>query len=163
MKVYRKVLLQREFGFLSQLPGFDEVNEIKIKRGDASLLRKTGKEDVYSWSGGGHDDHTIFYAVTVSGIQRLATEGHSSTGSGESRDWLAPTNGEQLFEMGLTPDFIVECVQQDTDNNGNGQRHLNWTIYKMTRFDLAAYHKLQIDQAAAELKAEIDAACAAPA
>lgn len=171
MQAYRLALLRKEFPFLDRLivdrygqtevwP--EEVDNILVKRGDANLLSQAGYEDSYSWSGGGHYHYTIYFAITEEDIVELYFAGKSATGSGEYKEWIVPTVGEQLLQRGIIPDWVVECRKIDTDDNGNGRVERHWVIYKMTRFDLAGYHKQQIDKAAAELKAEIEAACAEP-
>lgn len=173
MKQYRVMLLRKEFPFIDRLfvdyegktklcP--EDINDIKVKKGDKALLAKKGSEDSYGWSGGGHHDYTNYFAV-CSGkdgehVLELESAGYSGTGSGEMHEWDADTIGEQLFVKGINPDYIVECVKNDTDNNGNGEVTRFWTIFKMKRFDLGNYHQEQIDKAAAALKAEIAAACA---
>ncbi len=173
MKQYRVALLREEFGFIDRLfldyegkPELrpEDVTEIKIRRGDKSLLAAKGNEDSYDWSGGGHYDYTKYFAVWSDAdgehILKLDSAGRSATGSGDRHDWDADTIGEQLFLLGITPDYIVDCVKNDTDDNGNGEVTHFWTIFKMKKFDLVAYHWQQIDEAAAALKAEIAAACA---
>lgn len=172
MKSYRLAILRREFSFIDMLfssEGYasllpEEVDDIKIKRGDENLLARTPREDSYSWSGGGSYDYSKFFAVVKDGeswvVWELQSEGNSATGSGERHEYVAPTIGEQLFAMELQPDFVVEATQDDTDNNGNGRCVRNWTIYKMRRFDIGAYHQIQIDRAASALKVEIQAAFA---
>lgn len=168
MEKYRMALLRREFPFIDRLMDDlqlqpEEVTDIKVKRGDKSLLKKKGDEESYSWSRGGHCDYTKYFVVLTDGgeerISELKSAGSSSTGSGESCQWEADTVGEQLLTKHIVPDYIVECVKNDTDNNGNGEVTLFWTIYKMKRFDLVGYHHQQIDKAAAALKAEIAAVC----
>lgn len=167
MRQYRVALLRKEFPFLDQLDNIrpEEVDDIKIKRGDRALLMKKGSEDSYSWSWGGHWDYTHYAAVwsDENGQQRiewLEGAGHSSSASGENNDWDADSIGEQLFTKGICPDYIIECVQNDTDDNGNGCLTHFWTIFKMKRFDLAVYHQERIDEAATVLKTEIAAVCA---
>ncbi len=168
MKAYRLAVLIKEFPFLSDLPlGYDleSINDIKIRRGDRSLLAKKGHEDSYSYCDGGHHDYTDFYAIwsdeNDGHFLKLASSGHSATGSGDRQDWDADTIGEQLFSQKINPSYIVEFTKDDTDDNGNGELRLSMIIYKMNRFDLAAYHEQQIDQAASAIKAEIAAVCAA--
>lgn len=164
MRQYRVALLRKEFPFIDHLVGVDlkpeDVTGIGVKKGDKALLNSKGSEDSYSWSGGGHYNYTRYFAVLDEKVLGLASAGYSGTGSGESREWDANTIGEQLFREGIVPEYIVECVQNDTDDNGNGEVTRFWTIYKMKRFDLSAYHQEQIDRAAVALKAEIAAACA---
>ena len=172
MKQYKIALLRKEFSFIDRLfvdsdgrttfqP--EKINGISVKKGDRALLAKKGNEDSYDWSGGGHYDYTIYFAVWSDSegehIFQLASAGRSGTGSGERHEWDADTIGEQLFVRGINPDFIVECVKNDTDDNGNGEVTNFWMIYKMRRFDLAAYHQQRLDEAAAALKAEIAEAC----
>jgi len=168
MKQYKVALLRKEFPFLDRLFVDSEgrtslcpenVNDIKVKKGDKALLIKRGFEDSYDWSGGGHCDYTKYFAVCGEAILELETAGYSGTGSGKMYEWDADTLGEQLFAKRITPDYIVECVRNDTDDNGNGEVTNFWIIYKTRRFDLANYHQQQIDRAAAALKAEIKAAC----
>lgn len=172
MKQYRVALLREEFPFIDRLfvdhegktdlwP--EDIDSIKIKKGDKALLVKKGFEDSYSWSGGGHCDYTKYFAVwsdeNGNNILELASAGRSATGSGDHNDWDADTIGEQLFIKGITPDYIVECVKNDTDNNGNGEVTRFWIIYKMRRFDLGVFHQDRITEAAVALNAEIAAAC----
>lgn len=173
MKQYRVTLIRKEFGFVDKLfvdyegktevwP--EDVDDIKIRRGDKALLAKKGSEDSYDWSGGGHYDYTKYFAVWSDDdgehVEELASAGYSGSGSGDRNEWDADTIGEQLFVKNIVPDFIVECVKNDTDDNGNGEVTRFWTIFKMKRFDLGNYHQEQIDKAAVALKAEIAAACA---
>lgn len=172
MNQYRVALLRREFPFIDRLFVDNEgntdlwpedINDIKVRKGDKSLLAKKGFEESYDWSGGGHRDYTKYFAVWSKAdgeqVLELASAGYSGTGSGERHEWDAHTIGEQLFVKGITPDFIVECIKNDTDDNGNGKVTRFWTICKMKRFDLGNYLQEQIDKAAAALKAEIAAAC----
>ena len=164
MKQYRVALLRKEFPFLDKLGQIEirpeVVDDIKVKKGDKALLAKKGSEDSYSWSDGGHNDYIRYFAIEDEQIIELDSAGHSATGSGNRNDWDADTIGEQLFVEGIVPDFIVECVKNDTDDNGNGEVTRFWTIYKMKRFNLASYHQQKLDEACAALKAEITAACA---
>ncbi len=172
MRQYRAKILRKEFPFINRLfvnyegqtklwP--EDIDDIKVRRGDKILLAKKGFEDSYSWSGGGHYDYTIYFAVWKDGeewrVVELDSAGYSGTGSGERHEWDADTIGEQLFTKGINPDYIVKCIQNDTDDNGNGKVTRFWTIYKMKRFDLKNYHQEQIDKAAVALKAEIAAVC----
>ncbi|HLD27692.1 MAG TPA: hypothetical protein VJB39_02480 [Patescibacteria group bacterium] len=171
VKQYRVALLRKEFPFIDKmfvdsegrtnlLP--EDINDIKVKRGDKALLAKKGSEDSYSWCNGGHYNYTKYFAVwsDEDRVLELASAGYSGTGSGERHEWDAGTIGEQLFVKGIAPDFVVECVKNDTDDNGNGEVTRFWTIYKMKRFDLGTHHQEQIDKAAAALKAEIASVCA---
>ena len=162
MKQYRVALLRKEFQFIDRLfknLSPESIDDIKVKKGDKALLVKKGFEDSYDWSGGGYNDYTRYFAVWSDDegehITELASAGYSGTGSGERHEWDADTIGDQLFVGGITPDYIVECVKNDTDDNGNGEVTRFWTIYKMKRFDLGTYHQEQIDKAAAALKAEM--------
>ncbi|OGF64318.1 hypothetical protein A2Z53_00785 [Candidatus Giovannonibacteria bacterium RIFCSPHIGHO2_02_42_15] len=170
MRQYRLVLLRKEFPFLDevaaklQLDLAEDVHGISIEKGDRNLLSQKGKEDSYSWGGGGHHDYTSYFAVWTEGeekrIYELRNEGFSATGSGERHEWDADTIGEQLFAQNIVPDFIVECEKNDHDDNGNGEVTRYWTIHKMSKFNLSGYHQERIDEAAAVIKAEIAAACA---
>ena len=173
MKQYKVALLRKEFPFVDRLfvdykgktdLRLEDINDIKVKKGDKALLTKKGSEDSYNWSGGGHRDYTKYFAVWSDKdgeqhVLELASAGYSGTGSGERHEWDADTIGEQLFAKGIIPDYIVECVKNDTDDNGNGEVTRFWTIYKMKRFDLATYHQQKLDEACVALKAEIAAAC----
>lgn len=174
MRQYRAALLRKEFSFLDRLfidwqgnteLWLEQIDKIEIKRGDKALLAKTGREDSYDWSGGRTHDYTKYFAVCLGkeeedeNIIELSCSGYSGTGSGDNQEWEADPICEQLFVKKIVPDYIVECVKNDTDANGNGQVTRFWTIYKMKRFDLGQYHQEQIDKAAAALKAEIAAAC----
>ena len=167
MNKYKLELMKKEFTFLQSFDRFnlEEADEIKIKRVDENLLKQKGYEDSYSWSGGGHEDYTKYFAVTLvvsdekKSIVELDSAGHSATGSGDHNEWDADTVGEQLFTMSIMPDYIVKCVRSDTDDNGNGEVTSFWTIFKMNKFNLVEHHKQQIDKAAAELKAEIAVVC----
>ncbi len=167
MKSYRVALIEREFPFLNKI--FDrlrpqDVDDIKIRRGDSSLLAQKPQESSYSWSGGGYHDYTMYCAVWREGNEFKWTwvknAVSSARGNGSNYEEDADPVGAQLFGLGLNPEYIVECVQNDTDANGNGRLSRSWTVYKMPGFDLAAYHAAQIDEAATTLKAEIAAACA---
>ena len=167
MKQYRIALLKKEFPFLDHI--FDDsnegvlkpehVNEIKIRRGDNALLANKGYEDSYSWCDGGHYDYRKYFAIVGENIIELMSAGKSGTGSGERNEWDADSIAEQLFLKNLAPEYIVECVKNDTDDNSNGEISHYWTIHKMSKFDLSAYHQKKIDEAAASLKAEIALVC----
>jgi len=173
MKLYRLALIKKEFPFVdgvfsalhSDYSNYSEmdlgiIDSIKIQKGDKNLLMKTGNEDSYSWSNGGHHNYTKYFAIVSEEIIKLESSGWSATGSGDNNEWKADTIGEQLFAKNIIPDFVVECIYNDTDDNGNGQATRFWTIFKMKRFDLGSYHQEKIDEAAAIIKAEIAAACA---
>lgn len=134
-----------------------------VNKGDKNLLARTPFFDSYSWCDGGHYDHESYCAVEKSGdtfqCHWLKEEGSSRTGSGDHDEETASSVGEQLYHLGVSPDYIVEYDFQDTDDNGNGETVLDVTIYKMNKFDLVKYHQQQIDKAAAELKAEIAVVC----
>lgn len=166
MESYRVALLRREFPFLDRLTiSGRELNpidaaSIDIKRGDRALLSRKGNWDEYHWSGGGHLDYTIFFAIVGEEIVGLESPGRYEIGGGNWEDWDADTIGGQLFSRDLmNPDYVVEVVHNDTDDNGRGEETYRWTIYKMDRFDLLAYHQGMIDRAAAQIKAELVAAC----
>jgi hypothetical protein len=168
MEAYRLALLRKQFPFIDRLFVDDDgqtdvwpedCDTIAVKRGDGNLMTQTGHENSYSWAWGGFKNYTKYFAVTGEEVVELDSSESSATGSGESHNWNAPTVGEQLFQRGIVPDWIVECSFVDTDANGNGEVKQHWVIYKMTRFDLAEHHARQTDAAAAALKAEIAAAC----
>lgn len=167
MRQYRLALLRREFPFLDgiaemlNLDVANDVNDIKIKRGDKNLLMKKGSYDSYSWSWGGHHDYTTYFSISFVGeIYEFKSGGHSATGSGERHEWEADPISDQIFAQNLFPVYVVECVQNDVDDNGNGEVTRFWTIFKMPGFDLARHLQEKIDEVAAVLKAEIAAACA---
>ena len=167
MKAYKIELLKKEFPFLNDFIKKGEfIDEIKVKRGDQNLLNQKGEEDSYSWSGGGHYDYTKYCAIFYDGsewqIVDLDTAGKSGTGSGRNNEWDCDTIAEQLFAKDITSDFIVGNTFKDTNDNGDGQTFNSIVIYKMNKFDLVGHHKAQLDKAAAELKAEIEAACREP-
>lgn len=171
MKLYRTALLRKEFPFLDKLFPADafsseilpqDVTAIRIQRGDRALMIKRGTESSYSWSDGGTHDFTFYFAIWtdkqgLQHVQKLQSAGYAGTGSGSSVEWDAANVGEQLFANNITPDYIVECVHNGTDANGNGSVTNFWTIFKMRDFDQSAYHQMQVDMAAAAIKAEIAA------
>lgn len=138
-------------------------DSVLIKRADQNLLSITPSFDSYSWSDGGHHNHESYCAVSKAGdgfqYHWLKEAGSSRTGSGDHNEESAAPIGEQLYHLGVNPDYIVCYDFQDTDDNGNGEEILSVTIYKMKSFNLAEYHCAQIDRAARELKSEIRAAC----
>ena len=167
MNQYKVNLLEKEFPFLSVIAKIVDVvqlelnwiDNIRIQKGDANLLKQTGQEDSYSWSGGGYYEYKKYFTIDCNGeVTELSSSGQSGTGSGDNNEWTASPIDEQIFSKGIVPDFIVECVKNDTDNNGNGTVRYHWTIFKMKKFDLKTHHKNEIDKAAAALKAEIEAA-----
>lgn len=166
MRQYKIALLNKQFPFLDLVakklgPLFEIaqcVDDINIKRADENFLTQTGYEDSYDWSGGGFHNYKRHFAICGKVVQLDGSIDRAS-GSGERYSEKADPIGEQLFAKGLRPEFIVECVEHDTDANGNGTPSHFWTIYKMEKFDLAKFHGEQIDRAAALLKSEIAAAC----
>ncbi len=163
-------VLVKEFPFLPQvmydLPGNLEIGDatdIKIRRGDRALLAKKGQEDIYSWCEGGHHNFTRYFAIFGDiPVVPLCSAGKEENENGHWEEWDAPTIGEQLFLLNktmFTPDYVVEVIQNDTDDNGSGEKTVFVTVFKMKDFDLVSYHQCQIDRAAAELKAEIAATC----
>lgn len=168
MKQYRVALLRKEFPFVDRLfVNYDgrvilspeQIDDIKIRKGDNTLLSAKGFVDSYDWSGGGHCDYTTYFAIQGEDVFQLESAGRSGNGSGNRNEWDADTIGEQMLIKKIIPDYIVMCVQNDTDNNGNGTVTRFWTIYKMRQFDLAVYHCKKIDEAAIALKAEIASIC----
>jgi len=168
MNQYRFALLKKEFIFLDRIFNyfyFKDVNDIKIKRCDNNLLRMKGSEDSYSCDDGGYNHFTRYFAVRRLNaeeweINKLDSEGKSDDSCGNWRKWNADTVGEQLYMGQLYPNFVVEVIQNDHDANGRGEVTRFMNIYKMNRFDLAAYHQQKIDEAVSVLKAEIAAICA---
>lgn len=168
MKSYRLEVLRREFPFLDQVVGNDHIGDhryltdIKIRRGDKALLARTGTFNSWSSVAGGHNDFTDFFSVRKESeeydVHKLDSAGEAGTPAG-TQEYEAESIGDQLFALEIAPDFVVEFVQNDTDDYGNGKVTRFVTIHKMNRFDLAGYHSQQIDQAAAELKAEVAAVC----
>lgn len=165
MKPYRVALLRKQFPFIDRLEvswkalSPKDAQTIEIKRGDRALLSRKGDWDEYHWSEGGHIDYTKFFAVVGEEIVEIESPGRYETGGGHWENWDADTIGEQLFSLGLTPNYVIEVVHNDTDDNGRGEETYRWIIYKMGRFDLLAYHQEMIDRAAAQIKAELAAAC----
>lgn len=64
--------------------------------------------------------------------------------------------GEFLARNEISPEYIVR-VKREWDDDYCKK---NVIIYKMNKFDLEAFYSAQIDRAAAQVKAEILAACA---
>lgn len=171
MNQYRLALLLKEFPFLARLSegGGSEVSHVswvdilKIQRGDRALMRRVGAMDTYGWGGGGYQNYTLFFAVCYKGgeeeIVPLEYSIWERSSSGYEYESDTDPIGEQLFKLGINPSYIVQCVKEDHDANGNGRVDNRWTIYKMDDFDLVEHHKAEIDRAAAALKREIDAAC----
>jgi hypothetical protein len=163
MQSYRLELIQKEFPFVNMLNiNLKLVDRIQIERGDKNLLFKKGYEDSYSSSCcEGYCDYNKFFAVLTKGskVIKLSGAGRSRTGSGEDRQWDANPIGEQLFTLKVIPDYIVEIVLHDTDSNGNGQRTILITIYKMKKFDMISFHQNEIQKAADQLKTEIEKVC----
>lgn len=167
MKPYKQKLMEAEFGFLGDVAAelritLSNVDEVKVQKADQLLMTMVGQEKKYSWSGGGYHHYRIYFAVADDGsVTRLKTEGDYSEGSGYNYNWTAYDNGDQLIDLGLKPVFIIECVQQDTDANGNGRTSRRWIIHKMAGFDLKAYHLARLEEATTMLRQEIEAAFAA--
>lgn len=167
METYRLALLRKEFAFLDQLFVNDknevtlwpeEVDKIDIQKGDVNLLSETGYEESYGWSDGGHYSYRIFFAICGEDITELKSSGYSGY-NGQGNNWEADNIGEQLFALRISPDYIIKCIKNDHDDNGNGPISRFWTIYKMPGFNLSGYYSDRIDEAARILKAEIAAAC----
>ena len=166
MKVYKAGLLEKEFFFLKELvkKHFNDENfltewidEIKIRRADNKLMFAKGHEDSYSWCDGGYYNYTYYYAIANGDIFKFRSEGRSSSGSGNYEEWNAESIADQLLENKLIPQFIVECVRNDRDANGNGQLTFFWTIYKMDNFGQLDHMLSEVDIAASVLKTEIRA------
>jgi len=169
---YKTSLLEKRFPFLRKLFVDDEggyctlsvndVDEVGIERGDEKLLEKKGTKDFYSWADGGYYNYTRYFAVwsDAEGEQvfELKSDSYSETGTGKSYVEHASTIEEQLFLNRINPDYIIECSQDDTDANGNGEVTHKWVIYIMNKKLTAAYHKKKIDEAAKKIKKEINSA-----
>lgn len=163
MKQYRLALLGKEFSFLFEVAKKLSIElrwaeSIAVARGDKMLLAKKGMVDVFSdQRGNGHDDYTKYFAIKGEDVTELGVEG---SGNEHNDVWElnCDTNGEQLFALGINPDFIVECVKNDPDDFHIKPSRFSWTIYKMSKFDLAGYYQQQIDRAAEQIKREIAAA-----
>ncbi len=171
MNFFRFQLLKREFVFLPEYlefiresdvdadpadPGL--IREIRVQRTDDALLDSKAEIDRYSWSGGGHYHYRLTRAIWLADGRTYldfipeVTEGES----GETHTEPSLTLGEQLAEGGYTlPDFIVVYEKRDHDDWGRGDITRDITIYKCGKFDLAGYYAQKIDEAAAELKAEL--------
>ena len=168
MNAYKVKILKKEFPFLEKLfkdnvdfVDINKINKIEVKRGDKALLTLSGYEKIYGggFSFNSYHDYSKFFAVCGEKIVELDSTGTESDSCGYHRDWVADSIGEQLLNKGINPDFIVLCSQNDLDANGCGEITRFWTIYKMDKFDLLHFHRDQIDQAAACLKAEMEAVC----
>lgn len=162
MNYYKLNLLKKEFPFLNQVSeelGIDAktVDFINIKRGDRTLLRKTGNVDSYQFCNGGSYDYTIYFAITDDAIIKLSNNESYQYASGDHKEFDAQPIEEQLFLMNINPTFLVECIQKDTDGNGNGRERREWTIFKVSKFDMSLHHKENIDREAAILKKELEA------
>lgn len=170
MRQYQLKLRRNEFSFLDQVAEslglvLEEVSVLKVQRGDEALMVRKGNVREYRWCEGGYCHYTHFFAIIVHDdgfeVVRLQAAGRSETGSGHYDESDADTIGEQLFVMGVKPDFILEAIQNDTDANGNGVCTRIWTIHKMSKFDQLAHHLQRINEAAVTLKSEITAICTA--
>ena len=163
MNKYKIEVLKKKFPFLNKVLvddgggctlGVDDVDKISVKK-DEKLLERKGIEDSYSWAGGGHYDYTKYFAIYHDAegehIFELESESYSGTGSGESHEKHAPTIGEQLFAEGIKPDYIVECVRDDVDNDGNGSLTHSCVLYMMKEFDFDRYYKDKLEKAAEAL------------
>lgn len=127
----------REFGFLSEIPHLERADKIKVARGDPALMCMHGHSTRFgglspSDAAGPEAQHTIFYAVSSSGVQQLKSDMVKVWGFNlENREVVyADDIGTQLHELGLRPDFIVSCGWYQ----GAGLLNI-WTIYKMDKFD----------------------------
>jgi hypothetical protein len=170
MKSYQFSLLCRQFSYISEVvarlnrdevgkPGY--LDGIQVRPADAALMARTPTFDSWASAAGWHHNFDSFFAVVKDGeefrLYKLDEEGESGTPQGYD-SYVAENIGDQLFALGVKPDFLVEVVQNDTDDYGNGSLSRYMVIYKVaSRYDLAGYHARQIDKAAAELKAELAA------
>ena len=170
LNFFKLKLLVREFPFLRPFINKEieddgrgsspvkVINSIVVKRADDSLLNSKAWEDSWSWNGGpGHHHYLYATAVwsngTIMNFKAVSKIGIAGEAEGE---YDAPTIGEQLFNVELpAPEFIVVRRKQDHDDWGHGAVVRDITIYKVGNFDLADYYARKIDEAAAELKAEL--------
>lgn len=168
MKAYQIRLLRKQFPFLDHLfvdqddkieLWLEDIDRVKVEKGDSALMAKVGQEDSYHWVGGGHYGYTIYFAVwgdkDHEEIIQLDTAGRRANEAGGYEEWDADIISGQLLTKapGIHPDYIVECVKNDHDDNGNGEVTRFWTVYIMSKFNLVEYHCQQIDLAAAQAKA----------
>jgi hypothetical protein len=172
MKSYRFALVRKQFTFVDQIAAsigeqsdarlFDST---QIRPADNALMAR--KPTVNSWSScaGGHHDYDSFWGVVRDEdgsfqLHKLDEEGER--GNPQGTDYLSAENiGDQLFRLGIQPDFLVEVVQNDTDDYDRGELSRHLTIYKVLDGDsygLVDYFCAKVDFAAAELKAELTAA-----
>jgi hypothetical protein len=162
MRSYKMALLRREFRFLERLdtkPG--DVLHIQVKRGDKNLLEQHGQSVAYEWPYV-HNfvEYTKYFAICGEDVVELLCNWEHNSRSLE-QGWV-DSIGDQIFALGINPDYIVESVREDEHGKGQGENRYEWTIYKMAKFDLSTYHQKKIDEAAVQIKAEIEAACAEP-
>lgn len=169
MKSYRYELIRKTFGFVDKVVerlNHEEVGDcrwldaIKIRPADDALMARTPTFDSYTWCGGGHHNYDSFFAVTEDGgeyqLYKLEEEGEAGTGDAGITKYIAGNIGEQLFGWDVWPSFLVEVVQNDKDDDGQGDSSRFMTIYKMAKHDLSAYHRRQIEKGVAELLSELD-------
>jgi len=150
MKSYERTLKAKEFPFITTIQDYNYkfAQTIGIEKGDPILLERKGLARCINNSGRNYCDNCVYYAVV--GDKVLPLDYHTSANDD------CGTVGEQLFDLQLSPDFIIEIKYKEYEDF----ERMDWVIYKMKNFNLVEYHKNQIDEAARQLKAEIEAACA---
>lgn len=167
MKTWKRSVMVKEFPFLREIDGdfefppLEEINEIKVQKGDSMLLDGFGYEDWTRNNGISETNYNIFFIVVREGNQWKVAQ-LEFVRSGDDHDQIeawesdpVPTNGEQILSMKVKPTFIVECEGHlTTDENLPEIR--KWIVHKMDDFDLPDFYKREIDIAAAQLKADID-------
>ena len=170
MDSYRYEILMRGNTFLAQVWDDETVQgawngkfeNIQVKRADKVLMTRVPSMSSYSsmaWTGHSLE---LYFAVTRKGkdfeVVKLdcAVEDRTESGRDEAHEDADPI-GEQLFNLGISPDWIV-CFNRD-DQYSYKEAVILVTIHKMKDFDLAQQHCEQIDRAAEDLKAEIRMAC----
>lgn len=149
MKQYRVVGLKDEFPFLIDLSeelhlSIAEIDRIKIERGDRSLLRSSGYEEIFHYDEEMLVHYEIYFAIMDNNEVVRLDACREKYNKNKVIEWNVDSVGDQCFVRKITPMYIVKCTQSDKNSDGSGKIYTAWTIYKMHNFDLKKYHEERI-------------------
>lgn len=157
MNKYRVELLKKEFPFLVGIknlvcsPDLGDIDYILVKKADEDILEETGFEKESKRRDNEYYEYVKYFIVDANGgiTEMESSETYINESGREEKNTTADPIDWQLFSKKITPQFIVKCE--------GGDDGYSWVIFKMKNLDLKNHHLKEIEKAAANLKAEIEA------
>jgi hypothetical protein len=171
MLEYKKILVQKEFPFLSKILGLAEENKllgdflwdcignIVIKKVDDNLLSQKGEywEESGRWADQDHQNKAsgkIYFAIFEGEPQMLKYHAYLDIGYHESSEFFADSIAEQLVRIVKTPEFLIELNWEYVEGKSTFNT-MAMVIYKGKNFQFGDFHAKNLRKVANELAAEL--------